>query len=48
MDTLKLAPGPSQYTFVADGTRYLVAALDPRPGAPPPTRASSWTMSLSR
>ncbi len=30
MDTLKLAPGLYQYTFVDDCTRFLVAALYPR------------------
>ena len=30
MDTMKLAPGLYQYTFVDDCTRYLVAALYPR------------------
>jgi transposase InsO family protein len=30
MDTMKLAPGLYQYTFIDDCTRYLVAALSPR------------------
>lgn len=33
MDTIKLAPGLYQYTFVDDCTRYLVAALYPRRSA---------------
>jgi hypothetical protein len=30
MDTMKLAPGLDQYTFIDDCTRYLIAALSSR------------------